>query len=81
MAMAHGAAPATVETRAYRKVTRPLLPFLMLCYVAAYLDRVNIRFAKPDMLGDLGFSETRTFGAFVALSVPPETRQSMIVDT
>lgn len=58
MAIAHGAAPATLETRAYRKVTLRLLPFLMLCYVTAYLDRVNVGFAKLEMLGDLGFSET-----------------------
>jgi len=58
MAIANGAAPATLETRAYRKVTLRLLPFLMLCYVAAYLDRVNVGFAKLEMLGDLGFSET-----------------------
>jgi D-galactonate transporter len=58
MAIARGAAPAALETRAYRKVTLRLLPFLMLCYVAAYLDRVNVGFAKLEMLGDLGFSET-----------------------
>jgi D-galactonate transporter len=58
MAIARGAAPAAFETRAYRKVTLRLLPFLMLCYVAAYLDRVNVGFAKLEMLGDLGFSET-----------------------
>lgn len=58
MAIAHGAAPATLEARAYRKVTLRLLPFLMLCYAAAYLDRVNVGFAKLEMLGDLGFSET-----------------------
>ena len=61
MANADGAAPAALETRAYRKVTVRLLPFLMLCYVAAYLDRVNVGFAKLEMLGDLGFSET-TYG-------------------
>ena len=33
------------------------MPFLMLCYVAAYLDRVNVGSAKLQMLGDLGFSE------------------------
>ncbi|MBN3807683.1 MFS transporter [Paraburkholderia sp. Ac-20347] len=42
----------------YRRVTLRLLPFLMLCYVAAFLDRVNIGFAKLQMLQDLGFSET-----------------------
>jgi D-galactonate transporter len=44
--------------RVYRKVTWRLLPFLMLCYVVAYLDRVNIGFARLQMLDDLGFSET-----------------------
>ncbi len=45
------------EDATYRKVTWRLIPFLMLCYVAAYLDRVNVGFAKLQMLGDLGFSE------------------------
>ena len=52
------ASDATLESRAYRKVTWRLLPFLMLCYVLAYVDRVNIGFARLQMLGDLGFSET-----------------------
>jgi D-galactonate transporter len=45
------------EKRLYRKVAWRLLPFLMLCYVCAYLDRVNIGFAKLHMLSDLQFSE------------------------
>lgn len=45
-------------TRVYAKVTWRLIPFLFLCYVAAYLDRVNVGFAKLQMLGDLQFSET-----------------------
>jgi D-galactonate transporter len=49
--------PSELESRAYRKVTWRLLPFLMLCYVVAYLDRVNIGFARLQMLDDLGFSE------------------------
>jgi len=47
-----------VETRAYAKVTRRLVPFLMLCYLAAYLDRVNVGFAKLQMLSDLQWSDT-----------------------
>jgi len=47
-----------LESTAYRKVTWRLLPFLMMCYVVAYLDRVNIGFARLQMLDDLGFSET-----------------------
>src|SRR5947209_20223130 len=30
----------------------------MMCYVVAYLDRVNVGFAKLQMLGDLHFTET-----------------------
>jgi MFS family permease len=46
------------EDRIYRKVIWRILPVLLLCYMAAYLDRVNIGFAKLDMLADLGFSNT-----------------------
>jgi MFS family permease len=35
-----------------------LVPFLFLCYLAAYLDRVNVGFAKLQMQKELGFSET-----------------------
>lgn len=66
-----GAAPIdasahAAESTVYRKVTWRLLPFLMLCYVVAYLDRVNVGFAKLQMLTDLKFSETvYGFGAGV----------------
>src|SRR5690242_21337314 len=53
-----GAESATVEGRAYSKVAWRLLPFLFACYVFAYLDRVNVGFAKLQMLSDLRFSET-----------------------
>lgn len=48
----------TFEARTYAKVVRRLIPFLMLCYLGAYLDRVNVGFAKLQMLSDLHFSET-----------------------
>jgi MFS family permease len=44
--------------RLYSKVTRRIVPLMVLGYVAAYLDRVNVGFAKLQMLGDLKFSET-----------------------
>jgi D-galactonate transporter len=47
-----------LEAKTYAKVTARLLPFLFICYVAAYLDRVNVGFAKLQMLNDLKFSET-----------------------
>lgn len=46
------------EDSVYRKVTWRIVPFLMLCYVVAYLDRVNVGFAKLQMLNDLKFSDT-----------------------
>lgn len=52
------AAKAAFENAAYAKVTWRLLPFLFICYVAAYLDRVNVGFAKLQMLSDLKFSES-----------------------
>lgn len=42
----------------YRKITWRLVPFLCLCYLAAYLDRINIGFAKLQMTDQLHFSET-----------------------
>jgi len=51
--------PGTAEVeRTYRKVFWRIVPFLMLCYVVAYLDRVNVGFAKLQMSTDLAFSET-----------------------
>jgi sugar phosphate permease len=58
------AASSSFESATYSKVTWRLIPFLFLCYVVAYLDRVNVGFAKLQMLTDLKFSETAYgFGA------------------
>jgi MFS family permease len=46
------------EDALYNKVSWRLVPFLLLCFVVAYLDRVNIGFAKLEMQADLGFSDT-----------------------
>jgi sugar phosphate permease len=50
------------EAEVYRKVAWRLIPFLALGYIVAYLDRVNVGFAKLQMLSELKFSET-VFGA------------------
>ncbi len=47
----------TFEAKTYSKVDWRLLPFLFLCYILAYLDRVNVGFAKLQMLGDLSLSD------------------------
>jgi MFS transporter, ACS family, tartrate transporter len=41
---------------AIRKVAWRLLPFLCLCYMVNFLDRVNVGFAALHMNADLGFS-------------------------
>ncbi len=51
-------ADAAAENAAYGKVTWRLLPFLFVCYVVSWLDRVNVGFAKLQMQGDLKFSDT-----------------------
>ncbi len=56
----------TIETRTVAKVTRRLLPFLILCYFVAYLDRVNVSFAALTMNKALGISAAAFgFGAGV----------------
>ena len=32
----------TIETQSIAKVSRRLVPFLIVCYFVAYLDRVNV---------------------------------------
>lgn len=50
---------ATPDERnnAYRKATLRLIPFLIVLFILAWIDRVNIGFAKLQMLSDLQFSE------------------------
>jgi MFS transporter, ACS family, tartrate transporter len=56
----------TVETRTIAKVSMRLVPFLIICYFVAYLDRVNVGFAALTMNKDLGLSQTAFgFGAGV----------------
>jgi D-galactonate transporter len=41
----------------YGKIAKRIIPVLMVSYLLAYLDRVNVGFAKLQMLNDLKFSE------------------------
>ncbi|WP_342913129.1 MFS transporter [Cupriavidus oxalaticus] len=45
------------ESATYAKVMWRLLPFLFLCYMCAYLDRINVGYAKLQMMQDLGLSD------------------------
>jgi len=44
-------------TKLYNRLNWRLLPFLLICYLFACLDRLNVGFAKLQMLSDLGFSD------------------------
>ena len=62
---------ATIQSTAFEKATFSkvawrLIPFLFLCYIVAFLDRVNVGFAKLQMAPDLKFSDVvYGFGAGV----------------
>lgn len=68
---------AAVLDGAYRKATWRLIPFIFVCYLFNYLDRVNVGFAKLEMLDALQLSETVYglgagifFLGYVAFGVP-----------
>ncbi len=53
-----------VSVRARRRVMWRLMPCLLLLYIVAYLDRVNVSYAALEMTTDLGFTAvTYGFGA------------------
>jgi MFS transporter, ACS family, tartrate transporter len=53
-----------LERTTMRKVTRRFVPILFICFVVAFLDRVNVGFAALTMNNDLGLSSTAFgFGA------------------
>ncbi|MCV9917371.1 MFS transporter [Pseudomonas sp. BT-42-2] len=60
--MAHSPAPDQGQdisrNALYRRITLRLIPFIFICYLFNYLDRVNVGFAKLQMLDALKFSET-----------------------
>src|SRR5437667_904690 len=61
-----GAVMNQVEIRTVAKVAKRLVPFLIICYFVAYLDRVNVGFAALTMNKDLGLSAAMYgFGAGV----------------
>ncbi len=53
-----------LEKRTLRRITWRIVPFIVLLYFIAYIDRVNIGFAALTMKKDLGFSASALgFGA------------------
>ncbi|MDN7588821.1 MFS transporter [Burkholderia seminalis] len=59
--LAHARALASVsefsDAQLFRKIAWRIVPFLFLCYVVSFLDRINIGFAQLQMKHDLGFSD------------------------
>ncbi|MFM0511636.1 MFS transporter [Paraburkholderia sp. RL17-373-BIF-A] len=49
-------APADVE-RTFGRIAKRIIPFLFLCYVLNYIDRVNISFAHLQFKTDIGLTE------------------------
>ena len=47
-----------VRAATLAKVTRRIIPFAFICYVVAYIDRVNIGFAAKELQRDLSLSDT-----------------------
>jgi MFS transporter, ACS family, tartrate transporter len=54
-------AQAVDERNLHRKMMRRILPFLFVCYVVSYLDRVNVGFAALTMNAHIGLTAT-SFG-------------------
>ena len=50
--------PSACDDALYRKVTLRIVPLLFLGYMAACMDRMNVGFAKLQMMDTLGFSDT-----------------------
>jgi ACS family phthalate transporter-like MFS transporter len=50
----------------YRKVSLRLIPFLFICWVINYIDRVNVGFAKIPLSKDLGLTDA-AYGLGVGL--------------
>ena len=48
--------PSELEARVMRRISFRIVPFIMLLYFIAFIDRVNIGFAALTMNKDLGFS-------------------------
>ena len=54
-------ADGSLENQAIRKITWRLIPFLMMLYFVAFLDRINVGFAALTMNKDVGLT-AQTFG-------------------
>src|SRR5271170_2328201 len=60
MSSSHSVAPPTSDANAllYRRIAWRIMPIMVCAYIVNYIDRVNVGFAKLQMLGDLKFSDS-----------------------
>ena len=69
-----------IEKRTLRKITWRIVPFIMILYLIAYIDRVNIGFAAITMKEDLGFTASILgFGAGIFFGLFPLEVPSNII--
>jgi MFS transporter, ACS family, tartrate transporter len=69
-----------IEKSAMRKVYMRLLPFAILSYFLAYIDRINVSFAGLTMRGDLEMSAT-AFGLRIPRMSPADSEMMSPGDT
>src|SRR3954469_20755311 len=70
----HTVIDAVDEDKVLGKLIKRIVPFLFICYVVSYLDRVNVGFAALTMNKDIGLTPTAFgigaglffFGYFIA---------------
>ena len=51
-----GEETSELQQRTMKRVAARLMPALLILYIIAYLDRVNVTFAQDKLESDLGFS-------------------------
>jgi MFS transporter, ACS family, tartrate transporter len=61
---ASGDLSVAAQERLVRRVTWRLIPLLFCCYIVAYIDRINVGFAKLQLQGALGVDPTDFNGAY-----------------
>lgn len=58
IARSEGVETASTEEDIIRKIAWRLMPLIIICYLFAFFDRINISFAKTALQTDLGLSNT-----------------------
>ncbi len=51
------ARPSAYNDQVYLRVALHIIPFLLICYIIAMIDRLNVGFAKLQFMTDLHFNE------------------------